>query len=434
MNDDLDELDLSDFTLKPPDQLRDDQLQVFMAEQDEELARFLQIYENQKKNTLVRDKQELQENQDYEIARLIYEEEKAKLRRLKEKRLKKQRMKQAQQFNNKEPNPTEFNNQPEYYIPDNRLYRLPNQSNEPNSNQEEQYLNEEQSLYDEPPQEDLTVNYSNQANGDRTQFENSYNENSNEETNLKYLDNRPASSNSSNHSQIRNDSKLSNVHRTQHIKSDEQLRYNAVNHTEDNAQYTLSTKQHHQANQNVFNFVNRALPPVPPAAKFHNIAMDLDPTYNKSKKDKSEYSLSSNTLNSSVSTDSTNLQANSSPQVSGLHYAQLAQVENGLQHLQQQQQHLQNEYDLAEQHCSNLNTDYNQQFDNSSANYQPNQLNQQMNNPLLSQNNGQNYVMHQQSNANHYMPVQGQKRTPTVATNQKKASKKEKGKEKCRQQ
>ena len=380
MNDDLDELDLSDFCMKPPDQLKGDQLQTFMADQDEELARFLQIYENQKKTTLIKDKQELMENQDFEIARLIYEEEKAKLRRIKEKRLQKQRAKAAR--NQVELNDCQQRQQQEYYLPDNRLYRLPNQLNERQLDEDQlNYANhEEASLYDEPPQEDnLPNSYSNQLNCDNS-FENC----SSEETNLKQLDDRSSNQ--------KLDNKLEQ-------NQAQQLHYNALNQIENNAQYTLSTKQFsNQNNSAVANFVNRALPPVPNTAKFDNIFSNIDPTYNKSK-EKSN-SISDNTLNSSsISSDSTNLQIN------GLHFARVVVVENDSNN--------QNEYDLVEQLA---------QKDHSAD-----QLNQQFNNQI----NSQNYVIQNQQ----LNPVQGQKRASATLTSQKKSKdKKSKEKSSCRQQ
>lgn len=413
MNDDLDELDLSDFCRKPPDQLSADQLAMFMNEQDEELAKFLTIYENQKKSTLVKDKQQLMENQDYEIARLIYEEEKAKVRRLKEKRLQKQRMKQQARnqelVNNQEQIDLnqETNSQPEYYIPDTKLYRLPNnneqatvdeQYNSRLNETQSDYLNEEQSLYDEPPQEFLVnqpenmVNYSNQTNYDN------FND---EETNLKQIDDRPNSTNSAD--------SFSRNHRSR----EEQLRYNTFeNQNDDNAHtYTLSTKTKTNRNSNtVSNFVNRALPPLPSSAQsqIKNVFCDIDPTYNsKLKRDQQNETPINDNLNaSSISNDS--LQSTNLTKNTGVHFAQLARVEDELNRIQ-------NEYNLAEQACSST---YNQ-----SDEIDQNQHHQ---------NNGQNYALHnQQLNPNH-MLIQGQKRMPVIS-NQKK-NKKDKSKDKCRQQ
>lgn len=424
INDDLDELDLSDFCMKPPDQLRGDQLTMFMAEQDEELARFLQIYENQKKSTMVKDKQELMENQDYEIARLIYEEERAKLRRIKEKRLQKQRNKHAARVQDASMmgNQQEANSQVEsagqqpveYYIPDHRLYRLPAANSRSNgeqlSEEQQQYLvQSNEKLYDEPPiEQDLRAD--GPPTGQRfdepltaaayqANCEDGFFESHSEETNLKHLiDDRPSSSSSSINQPHKRPEKQ------KHSKP-EQLRYNPLSQTvEADAQYTLSTKQlPGQAKGQVnLSFVNRALPPVPTgkAQKFHNIIDDIDPTYNKSKDKPSDLN-SSNASNEDALYD---LQ-----QINGLHFAQLARVEDGLN------QQL-NDCDLAEQRA----------FGQSA--------NEQLGHQLASMN----YVLHnqqQQQQLNYVhpvQPVQGQKRAPT-ASNLKK-SKKDKSRDKCRQQ
>lgn len=420
MNDDLDELDLSDFCMKPPDQLRGDQLTTFMAEQDEELARFLQIYENQKKSTMVKDKQELMENQDYEIARLIYEEERAKLRRIKEKRLQKQRSKHAarnqelianHQEQLSQADSSSSSQQPvEYYIPDQRLYRLPN-SNRSNVEQDDrqQYLMQQQNeeLYDEPPiEQDLTADgqqfagesahdYSNQANCNDQYYQN---ENHSEETNLKQLihDRQGSSSSSIDHRVASSQKKAEKLSKLEQ----QQLRYNPASQVVvEDAQYTLSTKQlGAQGGQVNLSFVNRALPPVPTnkLQKFHNIAMDIDPTYHKSKSRPD--SSNEPTLNSSSASNEDVLD---DVQINGLHFAQLARVEDGQL----------NEYDLVGEQAASHQTD-----------------------PSAFGPNSPNYVLHnQQLNYVHpVQPVQGQKRAPT-SSNQKKP-KKDKQRDKCRQQ
>ncbi|XP_074598372.1 uncharacterized protein LOC141853055 isoform X2 [Brevipalpus obovatus] len=78
--------DLSDFCAKPPPGLDEDELKVFMAEQDEELARFLQQYETKRKTSLLMEKKQSIEAQDYEIARILQEEEKNRVKRLRERR------------------------------------------------------------------------------------------------------------------------------------------------------------------------------------------------------------------------------------------------------------------------------------------------------------------------------------------------------------
>lgn len=80
--------DLSEFCMKPPPGLTDLELQAFQAEQDAELARFLQEQEAKKDSR--KEKLTIIESQDHEIARILQEQERAKAKRLKEKaRLKK---------------------------------------------------------------------------------------------------------------------------------------------------------------------------------------------------------------------------------------------------------------------------------------------------------------------------------------------------------
>ena len=95
--DDLNDFDLSEFCLKPPPNLSEDELKLFMVEQDEELARFLQQYEMKRRAHSLKEKQILIEAQDFEIARRLQEKEKEKAKRLKEKARQKAMLKQQQQ-------------------------------------------------------------------------------------------------------------------------------------------------------------------------------------------------------------------------------------------------------------------------------------------------------------------------------------------------
>jgi hypothetical protein len=88
---DLSDLDLSEFCIKPPSGLSPEQLKAFQDEQDAELARFLQQHEAKRSQSTARERQQLIEAQDQEIARVLQEQERAKAKRLREKaRLKKQ--------------------------------------------------------------------------------------------------------------------------------------------------------------------------------------------------------------------------------------------------------------------------------------------------------------------------------------------------------
>ena len=73
--------DLTEFCMKPPDDLTEEEKRIFLEEQDAELARFLQKQEasrNQGKKSVI-------ESHDAEIARILQEQEKAKARKLREK-------------------------------------------------------------------------------------------------------------------------------------------------------------------------------------------------------------------------------------------------------------------------------------------------------------------------------------------------------------
>lgn len=75
--------DLSDFCMKAPSGLSEEEIRIFQEEQDAELARFLQQQEAAR--NLVKERLQVIEDQDREIARILQEKEKAKLRRLREK-------------------------------------------------------------------------------------------------------------------------------------------------------------------------------------------------------------------------------------------------------------------------------------------------------------------------------------------------------------
>lgn len=75
--------DLSDFCMRPPNGLSEEEIRIFQEEQDAELARFLQQQEAAR--NLVKERLQVIEDQDREIARILQEKEKAKLRRIREK-------------------------------------------------------------------------------------------------------------------------------------------------------------------------------------------------------------------------------------------------------------------------------------------------------------------------------------------------------------
>lgn len=75
--------DLSDFCMKPPNGLSEEEIRIFQEEQDAELARFLQQQEAAR--NLVKERLQVIEDQDREIARILQEKERAKLRRMREK-------------------------------------------------------------------------------------------------------------------------------------------------------------------------------------------------------------------------------------------------------------------------------------------------------------------------------------------------------------
>ncbi|RWS06046.1 Coiled-coil domain-containing protein 3-like protein [Dinothrombium tinctorium] len=92
----LSEIDLSEFCMKPPPGLSEEEMKQFLAEQDAEIALFLQQQEAKVKDATLKEKQMLVEAQDYEIARILQKEEKAKAKRLREKARQKSLQKQLQ--------------------------------------------------------------------------------------------------------------------------------------------------------------------------------------------------------------------------------------------------------------------------------------------------------------------------------------------------
>ncbi|XP_015785762.1 coiled-coil domain-containing protein 50-like [Tetranychus urticae] len=96
--------DLSDFCMKPPSGLTDEEMNHFMAEQDEELAHFLHQYETTRKAAIAKEKKQWIESQDYEIARILQEEERARAKRARERarqaKLERERLRRAEQENN----------------------------------------------------------------------------------------------------------------------------------------------------------------------------------------------------------------------------------------------------------------------------------------------------------------------------------------------
>lgn len=76
------EVDLSEFCMKPPPGLTEDELSAFQAEQDAELARYLQQQEIKK--DALKSQLTVIETQDQELARALQEQEKAKIRKHRE--------------------------------------------------------------------------------------------------------------------------------------------------------------------------------------------------------------------------------------------------------------------------------------------------------------------------------------------------------------
>lgn len=75
--------DLTEFCMKPPDDLTEEEKRIFLEEQDGELARFLQKQEASRNQS--KDSKSVIESHDAEIARILQEQEKAKARKLREK-------------------------------------------------------------------------------------------------------------------------------------------------------------------------------------------------------------------------------------------------------------------------------------------------------------------------------------------------------------
>lgn len=83
-NDIIDISDLTEFCIKPPDDLTEEEKRIFLEEQDAELARFLQKQEAAR--NMAKDSTKMTiETHDAEIARILQDQEKAKARKLREK-------------------------------------------------------------------------------------------------------------------------------------------------------------------------------------------------------------------------------------------------------------------------------------------------------------------------------------------------------------
>lgn len=89
--------DLSDFCLKPPPGLTEDELKKFQEEQDAELARLLQEQETKRRGPNFKDRQLAIEAQDRELARVLQEQERAKAKKAREKARQKAMLQQQQQ-------------------------------------------------------------------------------------------------------------------------------------------------------------------------------------------------------------------------------------------------------------------------------------------------------------------------------------------------
>jgi hypothetical protein len=287
--DDLNELDLSDFCMKPPGQLSGDQLNQFVADQDEELARFLQMYENQRKTAAAQDQQTMVESQDHEIARLLFEEEKAKVRRAKEKRLQKQMQKQR-------------SSQASSLLPDDLV------EEQIYANHSRIVQHQAESLYEDPNHLAIASTRSNSSQPDWYALESAQPEATQPESSPFYYGQQcPSSLNDydSPHPPVDcgytwfneppNDfDTLSEAPNTStsnpldlstaqgHPEPDADNRSNdslALNPINDQINLAFPP---YDDDEPIVTFVNRSQPPLPIA--FHNIAMDIDPTYNRHRK------------------------------------------------------------------------------------------------------------------------------------------------------
>ena len=310
INDDLNDLDLSDFCMKPPGQLSGDQLSQFLADQDEELARFLQQYENQRKAALIKDSRTLLEHQDHEIARLLYEEEKAKARRLKEKRLQKQLLKQQQQGQQGRssasftPEALQMASGPSVYDPNNeQIYA--------NLNQIGEQGRAESSLYEEP----IHLHHYHPHHSHQHQQPQYHQDHRSDrfESPSSHYESYPAEKSESGDRFVVS----AQVHHPQATSS-------TYYELEDDSHSTASSLQatligHNQSNNDrlnrdfeifepsepVTNFVSRAQPI---GGNFHNIAMDIDPTYNRRLKEQKRLSLNARESETSEQTEVKQLQ------------------------------------------------------------------------------------------------------------------------------
>lgn len=227
--------DLSEFCMKPPANLTEEEMQQFMAQQDEELARFLHQYETTRKAAIAKEKKQWIESQDYEIARILQEEEKARAKRARERarqaKLERERLRRAEQENNyNKSNGDDANS-------------TGSNTSKSNSSRGHYYSRERIDSYHKPPIQEPLQSYQ-----ELEVSETSFNDNS----------------------------------RT----------YN----------YSPTIENNDVSPDN--DLAKRDLPPIP---SFHNVAMDLDPTYKKRQKNKK--------AEPEMTTDLT-----------GVHFAQLCRV------------------------------------------------------------------------------------------------------------
>ncbi|XP_053208324.1 coiled-coil domain-containing protein 50-like isoform X2 [Panonychus citri] len=296
---------LSDLCLKPPVGLTEAEMSQFMAEQDEELARFLHQYETQRKAAIAKEKKEWIEAQDYEIARILQEEEKARAKRARERarqaKLERERMRKVDQEGN-----LIFNGKINQHDDATSLGSNTIKS----SNSSGHYYSRERI--------DSTNHKRSRQLGGRGGLTQSYHELAIEETSLTNM----------NHSSC------------------------SINNNETN---------YHDISPEANDLAKRDLPPIP---SFHNVAMDLDPTYKRRQP--------------TSGTPSKKVEPENVADLTGVHFAELCRVspcssssqsppanKNNAQQQQQQQQ----QPTINETNYNNLQAE---QFDdNNYIGYQP---------------------------------------------------------------
>lgn len=238
--------DLSEFCMKPPENMTEAEMRVFQAEQDEELARFLQQYEAKSKASTSREKKQFMEAQDYEIARILQEEERIRVRKLKEKR--RQRARQASAM-------TE-------------------------SSVKTVFVDYET----HPPPHDV----------------------------IRYHRSVPAPSDQNSETVSTSRSPVSNEYSQSRIDESGICETGSEIMVED---------QGDTASESSNVPTRRALPPIP---TFHNVAMDLDPTYKR--KSKSKAKEKTKDKSSAVKQESTEASSSSTTDLTGIHFAQFCRV------------------------------------------------------------------------------------------------------------